>query len=394
MIPISSPILSDENLFDGGPPRGLETALRLVKPDKPKTIERAVLIAIIAWVPLVLLAALQSFALGQDKLTDLLLDFAVHARNLIAVPLFIIAESFALSILGRTARHFVEAHLVRESDRPRFDSIAASTRRLLNTKVAEILVIMLAYATVIILIGVIAPATITEWHMLTKERLSFSWAGWWHVLVSIPLILILLFGWLWRLLLWNVFLWRVSRLDLHLVPAHPDLSGGLQFVGASLRAFPMLSFALGAVVAGGVANRVVHQGMHLIDFKYIIATLLVAILIVFVAPLMFFTRRILQARRRGIFEYGALAGAVGRQLERKWLERNGSVDEAALDVQHFSATTDLYQVVSNVYQIKNVPLDLQDLVAIVAAVLLPFLPILLFEIPLDVILQDLAKLLL
>jgi hypothetical protein len=196
------------------------------------------------------------------------------------------------------------------------------------------------------------------------------------------------------LLLWNVFLWRVSRLDLHLVPAHPDLSGGLQFVGASLRAFPMLSFALGAVVAGGVANRVVHQGMHLIDFKYIIATLLVAILIVFVAPLMFFTRRILQARRRGIFEYGALAGAVGRQLERKWLERNGSVDEAALDVQHFSATTDLYQVVSNVYQIKNVPLDLQDLVAIVAAVLLPFLPILLFEIPLDVILQDLAKLLL
>jgi hypothetical protein len=138
----------------------------------------------------------------------------------------------------------------------------------------------------------------------------------------------------------------------------------------------------------------VHQGMHLIDFKYIIATVVVVILILFVAPLTVFTREILQARRRGIFEYGALAGAVGRQMERKWLQPGGSLDAGALDVQHFSATTDLYQVVSNVYRIKSVPLDLQDLVAVMVAVLLPFVPVLLYEIPLNVIVPDLMKLLL
>lgn len=387
-------IPADNELFDGGPPRRLETALRLVKPDEPKSIGRVVIVTLIAWAPLILLAAMQSFALGQDKLSDLLLDFAVHARYLVAVPLFIMAESFTLPKLGSTARHFVEADLIRESNRPHFESIAASTRRLLHSKVVEILVVLLAYFTVIVLSRVISPETIPPWHMLTKEHLSFSWAGWWHVLVSIPVALILLFGWLWRLFLWAVLLWRVSRLDLHLVPAHPDLSGGLQFVGSSLRAFPLLCFALGAAVAGGVANRVVHQGMHLIDFKYIIAALVVVILILFVAPLMAFTREILQARRRGIFEYGALAGAVGRQMERKWLKSADGVDEGALDVQHFSATTDLYQVVSNVYQIKSVPLDLQDLVAVVVAVLLPFVPVLLYEIPLNVIVPDLMKLLL
>jgi hypothetical protein len=384
----------DDKLFDGGPPRRLETALRLVKPNKPKTIARAVLISMVAWAPLILLASIQSFTTGQDKLTDLLLDFAVHARYLIAVPLFIMAEPFTLSTLGRTARHFVKADLIRESDRPRFESITASARRLLNSIAVEILVVLLAYCTVIILLSMISVETIPDWHMLTKQHLNFSWAGWWHILVSIPLSLILLFGWLWRLFLWGLLLWRVSRLDLHLVPAHPDLCGGLQFVGASLRAFPLLSFALGAVVAGGIANRVVHQGMHLIDFKYVIATLVVAILIFFVAPLTVFTREILQTRRRGIFQYGALAGAVGRQMERKWLDRNGSADEAALDVQHFSATTDLYQLVSNVYQIKSVPLDLQDLVAVIVAVLLPFVPVLLYEIPLNVIVPDLMKLLL
>ena len=35
------PIRDDNELFDGGPPRRLETALRLVKPDKPKIISRA-----------------------------------------------------------------------------------------------------------------------------------------------------------------------------------------------------------------------------------------------------------------------------------------------------------------------------------------------------------------
>ncbi len=266
-------IPADNELFDGGPPRRLETALRLVRPDKPKIISRAAIISIVVWVPLILLASIQSLSIGQDKLTDLLFDFAVHARYLVAVPLFVLAQSFTLSTLGNTARHFVDAGLIRDADRPRFEGIAADSRRLLNSKVVEILVVLLAYGASLILIGLISVETIPDWHLLAKPRLSFSWAGWWHVLISIPIFSILLFGWLWRLLLWSIFLWRVSRLDLHLVPAHPDLSGGRQFVGASIRAFPMLSFALGVVVAGGVANRVVHQGMHLIDFKYIVATL-------------------------------------------------------------------------------------------------------------------------
>jgi hypothetical protein len=85
-----------DELFDGGPPGRLETAVRLVR----NTIPRAVRIPMIVWAPLILLAAMQSFTLGDDKLTDLLLDFAVHARYLLAVPPFIVAESFTLSTLG------------------------------------------------------------------------------------------------------------------------------------------------------------------------------------------------------------------------------------------------------------------------------------------------------
>jgi hypothetical protein len=209
--------------------------------------------------------------------------------------------------------------------------------------------------------------------------------------VSAPVALVLLLGWLWRIFIWGLFLCRVSRLDLQLVAAHPDLVGGLQFVGLSVRAFLLLSFAIGTIVGGGVAYRVLHMGTSFFSFIYVIIAVVILNLALFAGPLLVFGRKLVEARRRGIIDYGGLAGAVGSQLEKKWLDYRKSVNEGALDVQHFSATTDLYQVVSNVYQMKPFPIATQDLIALIVVTLLPFLPALLFEIPLDQILSDLVK---
>jgi hypothetical protein len=52
----------------------------------------------------------------------------------------------------------------------------------------------------------------------------------------------------------------VSRLNLHLVPIHPDHSGGLAFLGKSAYGFGPVFFAQGAMVAGLVASRVLQRG--------------------------------------------------------------------------------------------------------------------------------------
>jgi hypothetical protein len=209
--------------------------------------------------------------------------------------------------------------------------------------------------------------------------------------VSVPIALVLLLGWLWRLLIWGLFLFRVSRLDLHLVAAHPDLVGGLQFVGLSMRAFLLLSFAISTTVAGGVAQRVLYAGTSFFSFTYVIIAVVVIILLLFVGPLLVFGGKLVEARRRGVIDYGGLAGAVGDQLEKKWLDYRKSVTDSALDVPHFSAATDLYQLVSNVYQMKPFPINTQDLIALIIVTLLPFLPALLLEIPLREILVELIK---
>ena len=52
-------------------------------------------------------------------------------------------------------------------------------------------------------------------------------AGYWYVFVSIPILQFLLLRWYVKFFIWYRFLWHVSRLNLHLVPIHPDHSAGL-----------------------------------------------------------------------------------------------------------------------------------------------------------------------
>jgi hypothetical protein len=119
----------------------------------------------------------------------------------------------------------------------------------------------------------------------------------------------------------------------------------------------------------------------------------ILVLLLVVGPLVVFARPLRLARRRGIFEYGALATGVGQQFESKWLLRS-HVDEGALEVPDFSATTDLYQTVSNVREMRSLPVDLKSVRALVVAALAPFVPIAMMVLPVKTVLKDVVKLLL
>jgi hypothetical protein len=132
----------------------------------------------------------------------------------------------------------------------------------------------LAYAMIAGLIALFPVDQLPAWHRIgDAAALSYSAAGWWHAFVSLPLLLLLLLGWIWRLCLWSRFLWLVSRLDLHLIPAHPDHAAGLIFVGHSLRALSVLALALGTILAGGAANNLLHHAGSFFVHAFIVAEL-------------------------------------------------------------------------------------------------------------------------
>ena len=386
---MGSTVNVDAELFRGAPPLRLERALRLVQPDQQRIVKRATLAALVAWVPLAALAALQEASFFFS-------DFTVYARYLVALPALILAEADCIPRLGRIATHFAETGLIAEPDTARFQAAVSSTRRLLDSTASEVIVLALAYLAVLAVVLYLSPDALPVWHRREATGVTrLSPAGWWHVLVSAPLLLIFLFGWLWRLALWARFLFLMSRLNLQLIPGHPDRVGGLKFVGSSLRGFRLISLALGAILAGAVANGQIHHGRPLVDYKGQVIGLLAVLLVLFAGPLTIFMRKLRQTKRHGVFEYGALARAVGRQFESKWLRQTASLDQSSLEAPDFSATTDLYSITANVYAMRAVPFSLKDLMGpIVVTALVPLVPVALVSVPFKVIIQGLAKLLL
>lgn len=387
----TSDVYVDEHVFNGGPPLRIQRTLGLVKPDEPRVVRRAVSAAAIAWIPLAIMTIAQTIVFGDGSATSFFRDFGGYARYLIAVPALFLAESDCIPRLGAIVSHFVNTGLIANRDLPRYHRAVDSTRRLLNSTHGDLIVAAAAYLAVLVFSSYIPPEMAPAWQRGGPGR--FSIAGWWNVLISLPLLLILFFGWLWRLVLWARFLCLVAALDLQLLPSHPDHAGGLKFVSSSLRGFRLISLGLGAVVAGTVADRVLLHGQDLLSFKTLVIGLMVFLLLLFAGPLTVFVARLRQAKYRGVFAYGTLANRLGREFEDKWLSSDTPKIDM-LEVPDFSATTDYYAVAANVYEMRDVPFAAKDLIGPLVPALLPFLVVALFTIPAQVVLDSIVKLLL
>jgi len=383
-----------EPLFENAPPIGLQRRLGLVGPHNLRVGRRALLVVLVSWLPLVLLTSARSVQVGWEPIRSLLFAVDVHARYLLAAPLFIWAEVQCAPRLYAIVRQFVKGGLVPERERDRFEAVVSSTRRLVESPTVEVVVILIACALVAAVVVARPIAEVSPWQRDGTAPMALSPAGWWHVLVSVPVLLVLFLGWIWRLLLWTRLLWRISRLNLHLIAAHSDRAAGLAFVGNSVRAFAIVALAVATIAAGKSARIVVVTGELPKQQLYFNIGLLVFVLALFTAPLLVFTPTLLETWRRGVLDYGALADRVGKVFEKKWLDREEQIDQSVLERQDFSATTDLYQIVSNVFAMRLFPLDLTDLVIFACAMLLPFVPVVLLAVPSEVLWSQIKGLLL
>ena len=115
--------------------------------------------------------------------------------------------------------------------------------------------------------------------------LQLTFAGWWTLLIALPLFWFLLGRWLWRFVTWGLMLRDVARCDLRLVATHADRCGGLAFIGQYPNTYLLFAFALSTVVAATVLKHVVYSGAELMSFKYALLGLIAFLAVAFVVPL-------------------------------------------------------------------------------------------------------------
>ena len=357
---------------------------------------RIIVISLFAWLPLLLLSALNGQLLGGDVAVPFLQDAEVHVRFLIAMPLLIVAEIVVHRRMHLVVRQFLERNLIPESARERFDSAIASALRLRNSVPAELLLVALVYGVgVFIVWRVYTVLDTSTWHTLSADDRGsrLSAAGMWYAYVSLPLFQFLLLRWYFRIFIWLRFLWQVSRIDLNLLPIHPDRVGGLGFLSNTAYAFVPLALAHGAVLAGQIANRIFHLGAELLSFKVEIALVVCFVQFLVFAPLLLFSLQLAQAKRAGLREYGTLAARYIRDFDSKWLRGNAPAREPLVGSADVQSLADMGNSFEGVRKMRVAPVTRDAIVQLAVATAVPVAPLLLTIMPLEELVKLLAGIL-
>jgi hypothetical protein len=387
--------LDEFSLAKGGLFFKLLVRMRLMRPDLAPAYRRAVVLALFAWLPLLILSAFQGLALGGSVRIPFLFDFPISVRLLLSLPLLILAENVIDERTQMVVKHLIQSGLVRENDHSAFESSVQQVLRMRNSFLAEGVIAGLVIFSAAFLRLEFSGTSSTWQFLVSSSGATRTLAGWWHVIVSIPVVTFLMFRWVWRYLIWCWFLWRTSRLDLHLVPTHPDMAGGLGFLGLAQVKYAIIIFALSSLLSSQMGQEILFGGASLANYRMTIFGFIALVLITFLGPLLVFSPKLFDTKRKGLLEYGALANEYTQSFERKWIRREAPEGEALIGSADIQSLADLANSFEIVRKMRPVPFDLPTaILPMVAAAAIPFLPLLLTVFPLEEIVKNVIGMLL
>lgn len=374
----------------GGPAYRLMQLVGLIRGAGPSIGRRFGAFLLITWVPLLALSLLEGKALGQTPQESFLLDLATYARFFLAVPLIFLAEAVVGPRLKAAGRQFIEGNFVHQADVAVIDAAVDRVRRRREALLPEIIILAIA------LIGswyfsltTLSPGSpSTTWTFITDNGgTRTSLAGLWYYFVAVPLLQFLMYRWLWRLIIWTLFLYDVACLRLNLVVNHPDRAGGLGFLGNAHVSLTVFAVASSCVLSAHVAFQIYFTGAAIESFKGLFTFYLFLVEFVCLGPLLVFVPQLARARVDGMRRYSILSDRYNRAFERKWLAADAPSDDAFLGSADIQSLADLGSSFDIIREMKPFPFTRQQVLQIAVIASLPGLPLIFLVMPLGQLVQ-------
>jgi hypothetical protein len=380
--------LETVSLIRGGALYYFQEMAHLIRPNQWNVGLRTFLAVIVGWVPLVALTAISG---PGTSLVALLKDYRVFARVFVAVPLLIAGQQLIEERFRLIVRHFLDAGLLRQEDRPKFDDILTTIRTLKDAWFPELALVSFGCLCGILFVGnslmLDAPWSVRS----LGNSVSYSPAGLYFELVTQTIYMVLLGLALWRWFLFALFFWRVSRLQLRLVSCDPDQSGGLGFLGYSLCAF--LPVVIAASIAVGSVLR--YQALHSVFSRGSVFAVLIVwvtvVLLVFIGPLAVFSAKLTHLGRVGYLQYGSLAHLHAEQFHERWVDGREDHLPELLTAREVNVLHNMASSFDRMQNTKLLPLDRITLLEITAAAAVPMLPVIVTQVPLVELLRIVVR---
>jgi hypothetical protein len=307
-----------------------------------------------------------------------------HVRLLAAIPLLFLCETMIDPRFATFVRRMMRLRVVRASAQPALEVEIARIARWKDAWLPEafflLACVLLAQTTANVnfftyLSGIAGEA-------VADVVRDATWTSRWYWSVCVPLFRFLWLRWLWRLALWCFLLWQMSRMELRLIPTHPDRTGGLGYLEVVHAEFAPMVLAISAVQSASLAQDIASGRTTLISVLPGLAIILLVDALLFVGPLLVFSRKLWQCWVKGLNDYGALAERYVNEFDRKWLGAGAAPSEPLLGTADIQSLADLNTSLGVVRDLRFVPVGPRVLVPLTAAALLPLTPLVLFKYPL------------
>lgn len=378
----------------GGPAYRLMHRIGVIK-EEPSILRRIVIFLVLTWFPMLVLSFFEGVALGPSPEQSFLLDFATYARFFIGFPMIIIAEIVIGPRLTIAGLHFVKSGLVRKEDYPAFDSAVEKVVSRREARLPELIILGIAIFGAWSMTAAMYAGHETSWHIIrTESGIRLSMAGFWYLMVAVPLLQFMFYRWIWRLIIWTGFLRDMSRLNLRVTVSHPDQAAGLGFLGAAQVSFGLLAFALSSILSASTAFLIVFKSADIETFRIPFIVYLVLVDLIFLGPLLVFVPMLARTRRQGLREFSALANRYDNAFVDKWIRGKVPEEEPLLGTGDIQSLADLGNSFQFARQMKPIPFNLQTIVQMSVIAAVPMLPLLPLVMPIADILKLLSKALL
>ncbi|MFN0051398.1 MAG: hypothetical protein ACKV0T_04360 [Planctomycetales bacterium] len=382
--------LNEIELVRRGLTQHLADRLGLAGTTPQQRLRRVLLLIGVTWLPPAIFSWINGQAFGSQVEVPFFHDLEVHVRFLIVVPMLQLADAVVALSLAAQVRHLHGPGVVPESERGGLRAAITEAVAWRSSRLAEGLLAILAYVlTLALRLQLGLSEGKSSWE---RSETLVSVAGWWHILISLPVLYFLLLRWSWIFLVWARFLFRVSRLKLELTPTHPDRAGGLGFLGWGMASFGTVLMAVAAVISSAMIHQIVHLGDSLEDMKYHVMVFVVGALVVLHAPLLAFSGQLARCRFAGMLEFGALAWRHDRAFDEKWVQNPpADLDQQILGSADIQSLADMATCYEHVDRMRLLPFDTKASIVLAGSIVLPMLPLVGTAIPVAEIVSKLSE---
>jgi hypothetical protein len=400
-------------------------------------IGRGLVLAALTWGITALLAQFVSHVgLGRAAGENFFLDVAAYLQFLVGLPLFVVAERIIGGHTREAAGYFLTAGIVPAADLPLLEALHRHIERLRTSPWPEVTCLALAY---VLAIATISPQTSNmcpTWHTTwnaegaeparaaalaaareAEAQQCARWleaqqakhetgstdratsrdaelraaspnavapigvhkalnaAGWWEMLVALPILNFWWLRWIWKIGLWSWYLFRLSRLPLALMPSHPDTTGGIGFISDVQTKFGL------AILAYGISNiastigykvSVEHAPWSLHSVWGPLLGFVLGAPLLFTLPLFMFTKQLYRVKKRAREELYERLGQRSRAFEAAWQKAEPGTNINA-DLVEWQQLRSLYD---HVEKMRIVPFDLRSFAELLGQTLGALIPLL------------------